>query len=218
MSTMEKEGARREVATRKASWAMKVAKSLAGIGLRPNTISAASVVFATASGACLFFSADRQGFVRSAMFVGAVVLVQLRLLCNLFDGMVAVECGLKTKSGEIFNDFPDRVADPLILLGLGYAARILPHAVELAWLAALLAVATAYVRLLGGSAGAKQYFLGPMAKQHRMAVVSIAALTSAIIPGRAPLILVGALILIAVGCVVTIIRRLIAIVRELEAA
>jgi phosphatidylglycerophosphate synthase len=218
MSTIQKKGARREVATRRASWAMAIAKNLARIGLRPNTISGASVLFAALAGGCLFFSADQRGWTGSALFVAAIFFMQLRLLCNLFDGMVAVECGLKTKSGEVFNDFPDRIADPLILLGAGYAARAVPHAVELAWLAALLAVATAYVRLLGSSAGAKQYFLGPMAKQHRMAVMTVAALASAIVPHHARVILLGTLALIAAGCVITIIRRLTAIVRELEAS
>ena len=218
MSTIQKEGARREVATRKASWAMAIAKYLARIGLRPNTISGASVLFAALAGGCLFFSAGQNGWTGSALFIGAIFSMQLRLLCNLFDGMVAVECGLKTKSGEVFNDFPDRIADPLILLGAGYGARAVPHAVELAWLAALLAVATAYVRLLGSSAGAKQYFLGPMAKQHRMAVMTIAVLASAIVPNHASAILVGTLALITIGCVLTIMRRLAAIVRELEAS
>jgi phosphatidylglycerophosphate synthase len=51
----------------------------------------------------------------------AVVGVQLRLLCNLFDGMVAVEGGKKSKSGEVFNDMPDRIADPILLVCAGYA-------------------------------------------------------------------------------------------------
>jgi phosphatidylglycerophosphate synthase len=218
MSEIQKGGVRREIATRRAPWAMVIAKSLARIGVRPNTISAASVLFAAAAGACLFVSPNHRGWEREALFVGAVISMQLRLLCNLFDGMVAVECGLKTKSGEIFNDFPDRIADPLILIGAGYGACAAPHGIELGWLAALLAVATAYVRLLGSAAGAKPYFLGPMAKQHRMAVMTIASLVAAIAPTQAAFILTGALGLIAAGCVVTVIRRLIAIVRELETA
>jgi hypothetical protein len=57
-----------------------------------------------------------------------------------------------------------------------------------------------------------------MAKQHRMAVMTIGALAAAIAPTQAAAILTGALGLIAAGCVVTVIRRLIAIVRELETA
>jgi phosphatidylglycerophosphate synthase len=218
MSTTQSDGARREVSTRRAPWARAIAGKLARIGLRPNTISAASVLFAALSGTCLVVSPGRPGWLGSSLFVGAALFMQLRLLCNLFDGMVAIECGLKTKSGEVFNDFPDRVADPLILLGAGYAARSLPHAVELGWLAALLAVATAYVRLLGAAAGTKQYFLGPMAKQHRMAVMTVAVLGCACVPASARLVLTGALVLIAVGCILTVIRRLSAIVRELEAS
>jgi len=41
-------------------------------------------------------------------------------VCNLLDGMVAIEGGLKTPAGELFNDVPDRISDPLILVGAGY--------------------------------------------------------------------------------------------------
>ena len=50
--------------------------------------------------------------------------------------MVAVEGGRRTKSGEVFNDLPDRLSDPLILVGAGYA---LPYAwgPQLGWAAGL---------------------------------------------------------------------------------
>ena len=209
-------GVRREVAARRAGWAMPVARALARADIRPNTLSAASVVFAAASGACLAVSAGATGWRAALLLGGGVAGMQLRLLCNLFDGMVAVECGLKTKSGEVFNDLPDRLADPAILIGAGYAARAIPHGVELGWLAALLAVLTAYVRLLGGAAGARQHFLGPMAKQHRMAVLTAAAVLAMAIPARAPWIMAAALAMVAVGCAVTIARRTVAVVRDLE--
>src|SRR5439155_1544730 len=82
--------------------------------------------------------------------------IQLRLLCNLLDGMVAIEGGLQSKSGDVFNEVPDRVSDALILLGAGYATA---PALGLAWAgalgsaAALLAVLTAYVRALGATVG-----------------------------------------------------------------
>jgi len=37
-----------------------------------------------------------------------------------------------------------------------------------------MAVLTAYVRFLGRSAGHTEYFIGPMAKQHRMATLTVA--------------------------------------------
>ncbi len=150
--------------------------------------------------------------------IGAVAGIQARLLCNLFDGMVAVEGDKAGKSGEVYNDFPDRLADPIILIAAGYAATGW-HGVELGWLAGILAVMTAYVRVLGRSIGAGIHFIGPMAKQHRMAVMTAACLleigaTFAHWQGR---LLWVALIVIDLGCVITVVRRLRLIVRELEA-
>lgn len=64
----------------------------------------------------------------------------------------------------------------LILVAAGYAAGI----AWLGWLAALLAVTTAYVRLLGGSLAVPQDFGGVMAKQHRMAVLTGALVLQAV--------------------------------------
>ena len=44
----------------------------------------------------------------------------------------------------------------------------------------LLAVFTAYVRVLGGSLGLTQHFAGPMAKQHRMFTLTLTTLLAAI--------------------------------------
>src|SRR5207237_9019762 len=104
------------------------------------------------------------------LFLAAAVCIQLRLLCNLFDGMVAVEGGFRTKSGEIYNELPDRFADALIFVGAGYSLSTWATLPALGWAAAVLAVITAYVRTLGASVGAAQYFIGPMAKQQRMAI------------------------------------------------
>ena len=112
------------------------------------------------------------------MLVLAVAGIQGRLLCNMLDGMVAIEGGRQTKSGEIFNDLPDRVADAVIFVCAGYAAREHPFGVELGYIAAILAVFTAYVRMLGGASGLKQSFIGPMAKQHRMFTLTLACVLS----------------------------------------
>ena len=216
METAQKSGTRRDVAARKTSWAISVARALARWGIRPNTISIASVLFASLAGVCIGISSSFQDLRESLLLLGAALLMLLRALCNLLDGMVAVEFGMKTKSGEMFNDLPDRLSDSAILIGAGYAIRELPFGIELGWSAALLAMLTAYVRVLGASAGAKHYFLGPMAKQHRIALMTVAAVAGSIISGRAHWILAGALGILALGCVVTLVRRIFAIVRQLE--
>ncbi len=110
----------------------------------------------------------------------AAVFIQCRLLCNLFDGMVAIEGGKKTNSGELFNDIPDRISDALLLVCAGYAITMISWGGTLGWCAALLAVMTAYVRTLAASLGAPINFQGPMAKQHRMALMTLACLLTAV--------------------------------------
>lgn len=78
---------------------------------------------------------------------------------------------------------------------------------------------TAYARVLGGAAGARQHFLGPMAKQHRMALLSAAAVVAAMfdgVPAGRFRVLAVVLSIIIVGLLVTTVRRLHRVRRELE--
>jgi phosphatidylglycerophosphate synthase len=209
---------RRPLKSRETKWAIVTARWLTRRGVKPNQVSILSVVFSGLAGGCLLMAGTRGPALRAAYLVAAAACIQLRLLCNLFDGMIAVEGGLKTKSGEIFNDLPDRIADSLILVLAGYSVPNPGWASTLGWAAGLLAVMTAYVRLLGDSAGVAQYFLGPMAKQQRMAVMTLACLLAALEPvlGWDGRVMTLALAVIVVGCAVTIVRRTRRIVRELE--
>ena len=220
MPSLPPVGTRRPIKARDSQWAAATAKILARSGLRPNQISILSAVFAAFSGVCFAASVYvSKPWMVAAFFMGAAACVQLRLLCNLFDGMVAVEGGFRTKSGEIFNELPDRFADAFTLVGCGYAASLTRYGVELGWIAALLAVITAYVRTLGAATGAGQSFIGPMAKQHRMATVTVASLLGA---GAAFFSWQGevmrvALAIIVLGTIVTIFRRVGWVIRTLEA-
>lgn len=150
--------------------------------------------------------------------LSAAIGIQLRLLCNLLDGMVAIEGGFKTRTGEIFNELPDRFADVFILIGAAYSVREFPCLRELGWAAAVLAVITAYVRALGTSMGAGQHFVGPMAKPHRMAAMTVACLIAALAPLWNPfsLAIPLALAIVVLGCLITIARRLHRIVQEMN--
>ena len=209
MTPLAPSAPRRTLATRNARWARTLAERLAGAGVRPNAVSMAGVAFACASAMAFHASAGASHGVRAALLVAAAACIQLRLLCNLLDGMLAVECGLQTPAGEIFNDLPDRAADVVILAGAGYAAPEMPAAQILGWAAAVAALLTAYVRVLGGSLGLRQHFIGPMAKQHRMfvlTVVTILAAAEVLTAGRARAIPAG-LAVILVGSVLTAVRR-----------
>lgn len=210
---------RRPIKARETRWAGNAARWLAGAGFRPNAISLLSVFFACLAGACLLLTPGRPLKWQIALAVVAALGIELRLLCNLFDGMVAIEGGFQTRTGAIFNELPDRISDSIVLVCAGYAVPASPWFWGLGWAAALLAMLTAYVRVLGGAAGASQPFIGPMAKQQRMHLIAAAALLSTIETalGWPPRVIPFALILIVLGCLVTVLRRTRRIIRELNA-
>ena len=210
---------RRVLATRDAGWAKRLARRLARAGVRPNAISIASVACAAAASAAFYAAPSVGPGVRSALLLLAAAAIQLRLLCNLLDGMLAVEEGLKTRTGDIYNDLPDRIADVLILAGAGYSLRFVTGGVALGWAAAVAAVFTAYVRLLAGSLGATQHFIGPMAKQHRMFTITLAALLSAAeaLLGLPPRFMPLALAVVIAGSIATAWRRTARLVTEVDA-
>ena len=216
-STVENK-ARRPIAARDSRWASRVAAWLVARGVTPNQISVASVGFSVIAGAALLATRWTAAILDAPLFLVAMLGIQCRLLCNLFDGMVAVEGGKAGKAGEVFNDFPDRVADPILLACAGYAAGG-AWGVGLGWAAACLSLMTAYVRVLGRSLGTGIYFLGPMAKQHRMAVLTAACAICAVATffQLARHVLTAALAIICLGCFVTVVRRTRKIIADLEA-
>lgn len=211
---------RRPLKSRSTGWAQGLAAALAGADVSPDLISAASIAFAALGGALLLWAGAATSWpLRAALFVGAAVSIQLRLLCNLLDGLVAVEHGRGSSAGPIWNELPDRVADVLFLAAAGYSAsaRGMPGAVEAGWVCAALALTTAYVRELGRGLGFAADFSGPMAKPHRMAALTLTAVLSAIEPvwgWRGQGLMIG-LVIIALGAALTVARRTATLARRL---
>src|SRR5262249_5833264 len=137
-------------------------------GVSANGVSLAGMVAGLAAGAAFAATAHLDGVPQRVAWLCAGTLVVVRLLANMLDGMVAIGSGTSSAVGELYNEVPDRVSDSAALVGLGFAAGGEPI---LGFLAALAAVFTAYVRALGKGAGAGQEFIGPFAKQQRMACV-----------------------------------------------
>jgi phosphatidylglycerophosphate synthase len=210
---------RRPLKSRDTKWAAVMAGWLARAGIRPNVISMAGAVLAAGAGICFWLAGGTMHDWRwSVLLILAACGMQLRLLCNLLDGMVAIEGGFKTKAGEIFNELPDRFSDAFIFIGAGYSLPEFRWTIELGWTAAALSLITAYTRALGASMGAGHQFVGPMAKQQRMATMTAACGAGALAPLWPMLfkILPLALALVATGCIVTIFRRCRRIAREME--
>jgi phosphatidylglycerophosphate synthase len=206
MSTPEPN--RRPLKTRSKPWARQAALLLTRRRISPNQISLASLAFAALGLVLLLVAATPIGLIICA------ACIQARLACNLLDGMVAIEGGQQSALGQLYNEFPDRIADALLLVALGYAIQL----AWLGWLSALLAVLTAYIRVFGGSLGLPQDFTGPMAKPHRMAVLTAGCLLGALEQSLygTRYALTGAAIIIAFGAAITCVRRTRSIARQLR--
>jgi phosphatidylglycerophosphate synthase len=199
---------RRPLATRQKKWAQRFTVFLAATSLTPNTISVLGIFFSLFG--ALVFCAVGFHILQPVFLVAAALFVQLRLLCNMMDGLLAVEAKKGEPTGVLFNEAPDRLEDVLFFLGAGIAASACAWGICLGFFCALLALGTAYVRVLGGSLGLEQDFCGPMAKQHRMFSLTLASVLSAIEFScfKTNYILPLFLCLIAVGSLITIVLRL----------
>ena len=80
-------GVRRLIRARDTRMAAGVAAWLSRAGVRPNAISLSSAIFGAAAGLCLALTGRLPGGLQPVLFLGAAALIQVRLLCNLLDGM-----------------------------------------------------------------------------------------------------------------------------------
>ena len=213
---------RRPLKTRGKGWSQRLAARLARMGVSPDLISGASVTIAILGGALLCWTGMLAGPERVICLFLAAVCIQLRLLANMMDGMVAVEHSLGSPYGPIWNELPDRIADLLFLAGAGYGAAAAGHGLgsALGWLCAVLAVLTAYIRELGRSLGHPADFRGPMAKPHRMFALTVACVVAMFEPlwGWRGQTFMIALAIIAIGAILTAGRRTALLARRLRDA
>jgi phosphatidylglycerophosphate synthase len=212
----EADSNRRPIRMRSAPWARELAGGLAKLGVSPNQVSLFSVACALVGAGLFLTEALSQG--AAWLLIGAAACIQLRLLANMLDGLIAVEGGHQTKVGELYNEIPDRIADVLFLASAGYASQHGVSGVALGWSASVLAVGTAYIRALGARRAAAQDFCGPVAKQQRMFLLTVGCLLAAgeHITGWSRAALFWTLVVITVGTLVTCMRRVQHLAERLE--
>src|SRR5438034_9401894 len=210
---------RRPIATRNRKWAQAATAWLAARNVSPNAISIAGMWACIVAGIVLGLTSISDYRI---LWLVAALGAQLRLTANMLDGLVALGSHRASKVGELYNEIPDRVSDAAVLIGAGFAWG---GNVTLGYIVTILAIFTAYIRAAGKIAGAPNEFCGPMAKQHRMLVITLIALYSAITPrswqtiafneSQIGLMTLG-LVVIVVGCVITVIRRVSRIAHALK--
>ncbi|QYZ71856.1 CDP-alcohol phosphatidyltransferase family protein [Neotabrizicola shimadae] len=208
---MTGEDGRRPLQSRQSSWARAAATQLAVGNVPPNRISQAGLAFAAIGALAFAASPHLSPGWRGMCLVAAAVMMQARLVCNLLDGMVAIEGGRRQADGPFWNEAPDRLSDTAFLVGAGYAAQD----ISLGWTAAALAILVAYLRELGRAEGFPPDYCGPMAKQHRMAVLTIGCLVAALWPSPGAILTLTLWIIVA-GAAATAGRRSLRLIRRLK--
>ena len=182
------------------------------LNIHPDAISYASVVAAAIAGICFWKSGHHPWL----LFV-APLLCYLRLWFNMLDGMVALASGKASWRGEILNDLPDRISDVLIFVGVAHSGWMHPL---LGYWAAIFALVTAYVGMLGQAVGVQREFSGVMAKPWRMVALHLGAWITFALPSVAIdrfTILDLTCLLVVTGCLQTIAVRLKRIMAALRA-
>src|SRR6266513_3727370 len=202
---------RRPIATRDRKWAQDATAWLVSRNVSPNAISIAGMCACIIGGIALGLTSIVDYRI---LWLIAALGAQLRLTANMLDGMVAIASSRTSKTGDLYNEVPDRISDAVVFIGAGFAWG---GNITLGYIATILAIFTAYVRAAGKIAGAPNEFCGPMAKQHRMLVITLICVYAAITPRswqiitfndwQAGLMTIG-LVVIVVGCVITVVRRL----------
>ncbi len=202
---------RRPLTSRNSNWAGRLASWAVARQITPNQISQASMGFAAAGFALYAVSPQGPGILQFLCLILAAATLQARLVCNLIDGMVAIEGGKGAKDGPFWNEAPDRVSDLLFFAGAGLAA----NQTALGLLAASLAIATAYIRELGRAEGFPSDFSGPLAKPQRMAVLTAGTVLAAIYASEWTLTVT--LWIVVAGTTTTALRRSLTLIGQLNA-
>jgi phosphatidylglycerophosphate synthase len=184
--------------------------------IHPDLVSYASIV-ASAGAAVCFWQSRRAPMILLSL---APLLCYLRLWLNMLDGMVALASGKASRRGEIINELPDRISDVLIFAGVAHSGWC--H-VASGYLAAIGALMTAYVGILGQAVAGAREFGGIMSKPWRMVVLHVGAWGTLVLLWLGKDVGVGGLtvldwtcIVIALGCVQTIWVRLSSTLRRLR--
>jgi hypothetical protein len=186
-------------------------------GVGPSAMAVVATAFSTLAGISLY-NAPLSGRPELFWALGAVG-IQARLLCELLSGMLMVRGLARSKLDSFLTEMLARASDALVLVGAGYSVDLfLPGGSSLGWLAAVLAVLTAFVRVLGGALGLPPNYAGPLARQQRMYLVTFGAIAAGVQnaifrPGWA---MVPALLLVVIGTGWTLARRAEALVRQLS--
>jgi archaetidylinositol phosphate synthase len=128
--------------------------------LDPDIVSYTAVIATAGTGWCFYKAADSR-----ILLIVAIVLILVRMTLNTIDGVMAIQRGKHSLTGEIVNALPDRYSDIFVVGGIALSPLCRTW-VGLAALATMFLVS--YTGMLGKAIGVNWQHQGPMGKVERM--------------------------------------------------
>jgi archaetidylinositol phosphate synthase len=159
----------RPLATRALGPFVSVADAL---GLTPNGVSVVAFLVAVAAGGAFVVAT-------SLAYVAGAVLVFLNGWLDLVDGALAREQGIAGDAGDFLDHVLDRYADIVIIAGL--AAGVGRYGLGFAAVTGV--VMTSYLGTQIQAVGLGRAYGGLVGRADRLALVGLAAVVAAVVPG-----------------------------------
>jgi phosphatidylglycerophosphate synthase len=176
------------------------------LSVHPNTITWTSLLFAAATGVCLYSATVRWPLLLVPVFILA------RMACNLLDGMVAIERRITSAKGEALQDLVDRLGDFIMIAGAALSSL---GNTRLGIVAIALMLVSSYAGILKKAVGGTREYGGLLGKGDRYLLVGFTAIVqyfwSGQIQGLSALAIM--LMVLIAGGMVTTIQRYISIQR-----
>ena len=176
-----------------------VAARLAQIGVTANQVTLTSLAGSVLVGALLcLFPGD------PVLFAMLPLWLLARMMCATIDGTLAIEFRQKSRLGGILNEMGDIVSDVALFLPLAFVP---PFSMAAITCVIFFIVSSELAGIVGPTLGSVRRLEGPLGKADRAIVLSVIAISIAVL-GRLPdhaFVLAPA---IALGLMVTIWNRL----------
>lgn len=175
-----------------------------------NNLSVLGLFFALLSSVCFWHAfSESTPLSFRLLLLFAMLSIQARLVCHALATLMTKQSHSYNPERPLYHLLVDRISDIFILLGVGYGLTLFPTASTTAWVTVVIALLSAYLRLLNKLCGLKQSLsAGPMAKLHRMMWLSISVLIALFLPlEKAQLLLFISLWTILLGGLFTILFR-----------
>ena len=165
----------------------KAAKFLASMGISPNLLSIASLIFAALAGFFFFFSGKPYLYFYQLPFnlflLLALISVVMNTLLDAMDGVLARETRIASKKGDFLDHVFDRYSDVFIIGGIFFGGYVRWEIGVIAIIGVLL---SSYMGTQAQAVGLSRVYGGILGRADRLLIIIVATLLNLFYPYPVP--------------------------------